>query len=79
MAWRMPRYYFEIESETTVYEDGEGELYPNNEAALASAQRLASGMSKEDVELAGGTLRVLSETDEILAEFVIPPTKEQLQ
>jgi hypothetical protein len=42
----MPRYYFEVESQTTIYEDSEGEEYPTGEAAFKMAQRLGSDMSE---------------------------------
>jgi hypothetical protein len=75
----MPRYYFEVENENSVFEDAEGEEYPSDEKALNVARRLALEMTEDNAELAGGTLRVLNTEGEVLGEFIIPPTKEQLQ
>lgn len=74
----MPRYFHEIRSETEIYEDPDGDVYPND-AALSGAGRLTLELSEEDRKFDGSTLIVMDEAGKAIAELAIGPGRRWLQ
>jgi len=75
----MPRYFFEVETEEALYQDQHGSVYPTDEAALRSGQRLATELMDEGARFAGSIMKVLNEHRSQIGEFTIRPSDEKLQ
>lgn len=75
----MPRYFFEVSNEDTVYDDAEGAPYRNDEAALRGAHRLADELSNENPEFVGCKLTVWDEGGTPIGELTVLPPRQMLQ
>jgi hypothetical protein len=75
----MPRYYFEVENEETRFEDQDGSVYADDEAAVRGAKRLAEDLLEQGSEFVGAALIVLTEARNKIAVLTIRPPNERLQ
>jgi len=75
----MPRYFFEVENEEALFEDSEGAVYADDEAAVKGAQRLADDLLEQGGEFIGAILTVFNEAHVKIAIFTIRPPNERLQ
>ena len=75
----MPRYYFEVENEETRFEDQDGAVYADDEAAVRGAKRLAEDLLEQGGEFVGAALIVLTEARNKIAVLTIRPPNERLQ
>jgi len=75
----MPRYFFEVKTETTLYDDKKGEECLDDQAALQSGQRLAHDLAEDAPDFHGSTLTVRNDEGEVVGEFTIRPPTKQLQ
>jgi len=75
----MPRYFFEVLGEAIRYEDGDGEDYPSDQAALRGAQRFANELAEDSAEFFGCTVTVFTADRKPIGQFVIRPPPNMLQ
>ena len=75
----MPRYYFEVENEQTRFEDRDGAVYADDDAAVRGARRLAEDLLEQGGEFVGAVLIVLTEARNKIAVLTIRQPNERLQ
>lgn len=75
----MPRYYFEVKTDTAFYDDKKGEDCLDDQAALKAGQRLARDLAEEAPDFNGSTLTVRNDEGDAVGEFAIRPPTKRLQ
>ncbi|MGN6590448.1 MAG: DUF6894 family protein [Sphingomicrobium sp.] len=75
----MPRYYFEVENEETRFEDQNGAVYADDEAAVRGAKCLAEDLLEHGTRVRWSRPHRPHEARNKIAVLTIRPPNERLQ